>query len=154
VSADLIDDEHGLALTGLQVIVARNAFKWMIDVYPILNDGRQVSIEFYPKLRRAAANAERAMSHVRHDSATLPLDEPESSAANRKGLTVPEVASKIGVDTRTIYRWLERGHELALAITQTDRLRFDEELVDAYVAAHPRPRSSGWHGDSTTREAR
>ncbi|HEY6684794.1 MAG TPA: helix-turn-helix domain-containing protein, partial [Propionibacteriaceae bacterium] len=58
------------------------------------------------KSRRAAHNA-RSMSHVRHDSATLLPDEPES-APNQKRIKIAKAAEILGVDVRTVYRWRKR----------------------------------------------
>jgi hypothetical protein len=133
-SADLIDDGCGITYTGDEAIENHALVDWALKELARRNGGAALSIKWLEKARRAAHNA-RSMSHVRHDSATLPPDESES-APNRE-LTVPETAAKIGVDPRSVYRLIDTDPLLAAAITNLKPLRFDEQQVDA----HPRSRS-------------
>jgi hypothetical protein len=133
-SADLIDDDSGIAYTGEEAIENYNLVAWAIAKMTERNGGAALAIKWLPKARRAAHRA-RSMSHVRHESATLPLDESES-APNRE-LNVPETAAKLRVDPRTVYRLINTDPVLAAAITNLKPLRFDEQQVDA----HPRSRS-------------
>ena len=150
-SADLIDDEKSISFSGQEVLHARRAFEWLISAFPILNDGRQVSVPYMAKLRRAAINTERAMSDVRHDSATLAPDQSESPQNQTRVIKVAEAAMILGVCERTVYRWLKTDDLLGLTIIPGDSLRFDEQMVRAY-ADHPN-RGAAAHdpNDSTTR---
>jgi hypothetical protein len=138
-SADLIDDDSGIAYTADEAIENYNLVAWALAELAKRNGGAAPSIKWLPKSRRAAHNARR-LSHVRHDSATFPLDQSESPQSQTP-IKVSEAASIIGVDSRTVYRLIDRDAVLALTITSRDPLRFDPELVKAYAAAHPRSRS-------------
>jgi hypothetical protein len=133
-SADLIDDDSGIAYTGNEAIQNNMLVEWAIKELTARNGGAALAIKWLGKSRRAAHNA-RSMSHVRHESATLPPDESES-APNRE-LNVPETANRLGVDPRSVYRLIDTDPVLVAAITNLKPLRFNEQQVDA----HPRSRS-------------
>ena len=134
--------EPGLVMflfTGEELIEVHQAMHLLIELSRASNrnGGAIPRIEWLAELRKGAALT-RSMPHVRHDSVTLPLDEPDS-AANQKPINVVKVAAILGVDPKTVYRRLERHPALALAITSQpgDPLRFDEQQVRAYAATHP-----------------
>jgi predicted DNA-binding transcriptional regulator AlpA len=146
-SADLTDDGESISLSGRELLHARRAFEWLIENFPLLNEGRQVSIPYMPKLRRAAINTERRLSDVRHDSVTSPPELPESSQNQTRVIKIAEVASILGVSERTIYRWIKADPTFALTIIAGDSLRFDEQMVRAY-ADHPN-RGAAAHANPT-----
>ena len=152
VTADLIDD-HTLILTGDDLIEVYNTVVVAIRYASgSVNGGANLRPSWLPKLRRGASVA-RSMSHVRHDSVTLPPDEPESAQNQTRVIKIAKVAEILGVDVRTVYRWIKTDLALAATIIPGDLLRFDQELVEAYAAAHPRSRSRDVPDHSTTQRA-
>jgi hypothetical protein len=141
VSADLIDDEAGIAYTGQEAITNHMLVAWAINELKGRNGGAVPAVPWLEKSRRSAAGAKRELSRVRHDRATLLPDEPES-APNQKRIKIEKVAEILSVNVRTVYRWIKTDAALALTIIPSDSLWFDPELVEAYAKAHPRRRSA------------
>ncbi len=56
-------------------------------------------------------------------------------AADRKWQTVGAVADDLGVSTRTVLRWIDRGEIEALRLP-SGRLRISENAYNAWIAGH------------------
>jgi hypothetical protein len=135
--------------SGDELIEVQAAMALLIELSKSSRNGGAIPrLSWLAELRRGAALT-RSMPHVRHDSVTLPLDEPES-AANRKPIKVSKVAAILGVDPKTIYRRVKDHPELALAVTsrQGEALRFNESLVRRYAAKYPK-RGTAAHDQDT-----
>jgi hypothetical protein len=77
------------------------------------------------------------MSHVRHEIATLPSDQPESLLESRSRVTsVRKAAAEVDRDPRTIYRWIEIEPELLVSEEPTYRVDLDAIKARADRAKH------------------
>jgi hypothetical protein len=139
-SADMIDDEHGITYTGSESI---QNFDLVMEALKARrrrqqrDGGAATRVPWLAKARRVADN--NRVSDVRHDSLTSPTDQPESSQNQMRVIGPAEVAMILGVCERTVYRWVKTDDLLRLTIVSEpgEPLRFDEEMVRGYAAAHP-----------------
>lgn len=54
---------------------------------------------------------------------------------SRKFLDVNELADQLGVSVATIYRWRSEGVDMPQGFLVGARVRFTQEIVDAWVSA-------------------
>ena len=96
------------------------------------------AVKIANKWGAAADRGLAAVSHVRHQNATLEADQPESVPESRTGsISVNEAADRHHVDPRTILRWL---HNEPSMIASEHPYRLDPIPLDAYAAERPRSR--------------
>lgn len=51
----------------------------------------------------------------------------------RNTLDIGQVASKLGLAVQTLYRWRSEGHDMPKGFTIGNRLRWYEDVVDAWI---------------------